>query len=262
MIPTIAKIYARLASSRSCVVKNLQALEPGARVSPASVDRIYDHFAFSLYEFFSGRRFDVRCGSPEFDSMPEYLRSRLGPTGAGQESRLLLGAHLGNWEIGMRTIVENGYRMSAIALGHSHPGIDQLFGELRRHPNLEMIDLGCGLRPFLRAIQQGRMLALVCDRDYTGNGVPVRMGEHQVFFPSGPARLYLQTKTPAVLCHALRESPDHFRFEVDPLDLDAFELKNVPGHVAVSQLIADRLLDIIHRHREQWGTFYDYFTPG
>ena len=73
-----------------------------------------------------------------------------------------------------------------------------------------MVPLSRSTRPMLAALRRGELVALIADRDLTGDGVPVTMFGHPTTLPAGPATLALRTERPLLMARVLRTGPERF----------------------------------------------------
>jgi lauroyl/myristoyl acyltransferase len=104
--------------------------------------------------------------------------------------------HVGNWDAGAAWLVSQGYQVTTIAERLKPEVLFDRFLEYRRALGMEILPLDNGsesMRGVMRALRAGRLVALVCDRDLTGHGLPVEMFGALAAMPGGPASLSLKT---------------------------------------------------------------------
>jgi lauroyl/myristoyl acyltransferase len=164
--------------------------------------------------------------------------------------------HVGNWDAGAAWLVSQGYQVTAIAERLKPEVLFDRFVEYRRALGMEILPLDNGsesMRGVLRALRAGRLVALVCDRDLTGHGLPVEMFGALAAMPGGPASLALKTGAallPSVVYHDQRGGRwvGAVRPEI------TVEPSGDPR--ADAQLLTQRLAKefegFIARHPEQW----------
>ena len=116
---------------------------------------------------------------------------------------LILSGHLGNWELLARCA---GSIMPATILGRRlrYPELDELIREWRGVGGNRLIDQDAGLRPCLRELREGRLMATLPDQD-VGRlaGVFVPFFGRPAYTPIGPAMLAVLARVPmqSVFCY-------------------------------------------------------------
>jgi KDO2-lipid IV(A) lauroyltransferase len=111
--------------------------------------------------------------------------------------------HMGNWDVAGRLFVLKGYRLVTVAEDLRPARLSALMMEHRRALGLEIMSLGDTtrvVRRLQRRLAQGWIVALLADRDLTGNGIEVEMFGARRRVPAGPARLSLATGAPLMVC--------------------------------------------------------------
>ncbi|HEY7463216.1 MAG TPA: hypothetical protein VH987_02085 [Candidatus Limnocylindria bacterium] len=119
--------------------------------------------------------------------------------------------HLGNFEPVGHFVASQG--LGGVApVEETEPS--ELFEFLRERrasgQGVEVVPLGRSFRPMLAALKQHQIVALVADRDLSGDGVPVTMFGHATTLPAGPATLALRTGKPLIMARVLRTAPERF----------------------------------------------------
>jgi len=203
---------------------------------------VFHHFACFLYEFFSRRKAKIRNENDLLHQIREIL------VAPGKKGALLLLPHLGNWEIALRWLLDQGYEVSAIAQKHSSPVVDRIFHELRDHPSLEVHPIESGARSCLRALKRQRVVALVCERDYTNQGLKVDFDDFSTHFPLGPSWLMGTGSWETVLVECRRLSLLEFEIQTIPF-LASGNLEDRTRQLALA------IYGIIRKSPEQWITF-------
>jgi lauroyl/myristoyl acyltransferase len=237
------------------VQRNLKVLRPQQNRDELE-KAVYLNFAFFLYEFFSGSMGTYQ----DENSLKKKVREQLGEP--NEQGTLLLIPHCGNWELTLRQLLSMGYTVTTVIMPHSHEDVNTFFHELRYHPNLETASLGNGMRACLRALSQKRIVALACERDYTGQGIELDMFGQQISFPKGPAWLMLRKQPPTFFVSCQRIKLNHFKVELIPMSLPEELPQNKEEAVYLtSQSIAQRVFQNIDENPEQWITFDHVFSP-
>lgn len=130
--------------------------------------------------------------------------------------------HLGNWDAAGRWMKAIGLPALAVAEEVKPRRLYDLFVELRNSIGMDVVGLSdpnVG-RTLAIALGEGRMIALVADRDFTGRGVEVEMFGRKRTIPAGPALLSLTTGAPLIVTPTYT-TPDGWRIEIrEPLSIE------------------------------------------
>jgi KDO2-lipid IV(A) lauroyltransferase len=118
----------------------------------------------------------------------EYLHDAV----ASDRGLVLALPHVGNWEAaGLRAAAE-GARVLAVAEALKNERIVQWFTSLRNMMDIDIVIARRGERvtaALLERLKSGGTVALLCDRDLKGSGVPVEFFGEETTFPAGPIAL-------------------------------------------------------------------------
>ena len=241
----LGRLYWALAfNSRKIVAQNLRLL--GTQKN--STFGVFHHFGLFLYEFFSLKKPIIY----EEEKLLQQFNQSFG--GPGEKGGLLLLPHLGNWELALRWILDQGYQVDTIAHQHSSPEIDEIFHNLRAHPHLKVHPLEQGGRACLKAIKQKRIVALACERDYTGQGEKVTFEDFSTHFPSGPTWLMRAKNCETKLIECKRLSLLKFEIQIHPFNLEGDPQDG-------TRQLAQAIYKLIRKHPLQWITFDPILKP-
>jgi len=169
--------------------------------------------------------------------------------------------HLGNFE-------PYGHFVAAHGLGGVAPVEEtnppELFEFLRARrasgKGVDVIPLSHAFRPMLAALRNNQIVALVADRDLTGDGLPVTMFGHATTLPAGPATLALRTGKPLVMARVLRTGPD--RFSVRATAVEAPRTGHTAADVAALTVALAALFEaaISEAPEQWWAAFQPFWT--
>lgn len=161
--------------------------------------------------------------------------------------------HVGNWELAGTLADDAGVRITAVAEALANRRLARWFIDLRAGINIEVV-LAEGLstmRALRTAIDQGRLIALVADRNIGGRGVEVEFFGEQTTLPAGPAVLAIRHR--AVLLPVVsffKQGAGHRVVVLAPIDDPG------PGHAnrmgSITQQLAHRFEDLIREAPTQW----------
>jgi phosphatidylinositol dimannoside acyltransferase len=204
--PALAHPLARVASRtwmatstarREQVARNLERIAAASAdrgVADASTDAVFDHYARYWYELFRLPHEDVTQLDTRVDCDGfEYLQA----AASGRRGVLLALPHLGNWDLAGAWLASRGYAVTAVAEPVDPPELFDWFVATRARIGIQVVRLGPDAASgALRALADERVVCLVCDRDITGDGVPVTFFGERTRLPGGPALLALRTGAP------------------------------------------------------------------
>ena len=110
--------------------------------------------------------------------------------------------HAGNWDVAGRWLQVRGYPITTVVEFLRPRRLFELFRDQRQTLGMDVVALGAGGSTAGRltsALKRNRLLALVADRDLTGNGLDVEMFGRPRKVPLGPAMLSVSTGAPVVI---------------------------------------------------------------
>jgi KDO2-lipid IV(A) lauroyltransferase len=163
--------------------------------------------------------------------------------------------HIGNHDLAGVFMAALGYPMSAV-FEPVPGGWAETFNRYRGATAMETIPVS-DRRAMARALLRHRMLALVSDRDVTGNGMLCPAFDSYRCYPKGAAVYTLRLKMPIVVAACLFDHRPGRR----PYNLYYRQLHFTPtGDMnadvsAFTMQIADALNNIIREHPDQWLVF-------
>ena len=105
--------------------------------------------------------------------------------------------HAGNWDHAGAYYCETGAPIVTVAEHLEPERLFKKFLEYRESLGMEVLDASArSLATLSQQLRQGRLIALVADRDLSKNGVNVSFFGHPARMPAGPAVLSIQTGAP------------------------------------------------------------------
>ena len=142
----------------------------------------------------------------------EQVRGRITLSGlqhvraAQVENRPIIVAlpHVGNWEMAGTLAEDAGVRITAVAEALANRRIAEWFTELRARLSIRVLlaEGPATMRALVSALREGRLVALVADRNIGGKGVEVDFFGERTSLPAGPAVLALRTGAVLLPCAA------------------------------------------------------------
>lgn len=169
---------------------------------------------------------------------------------------ILVTPHLGGWDFGGAWFASKGYKLTVVVEPLEPPELFEWFADMRRGIGLEIVPLGPSAgTTILRRLKEGRIVALVSDRDLTGTGVPVTFFGEETTLPSGPATLALRTGAALLPVAVYFEGREGHRGVVRP-PVDVVRTGSFREDVQrVMQAVAHEFEELIRVAPSQWHLF-------
>jgi KDO2-lipid IV(A) lauroyltransferase len=118
--------------------------------------------------------------------------------------------HMGAWEVAAAYLAREGIFMSAVAEVLDPPELFDWFVKRRADLGLTVVPLGGGSASILlQRLRGGGTVALLCDRDVTGDGISVEFFGETTRVPAGPAVLALRSGAALLPCAVYSEAHNH-----------------------------------------------------
>ena len=164
-------------------------------------------------------------------------------------------AHLGNWEAAGARSTAEGMTVLAVAEALSNRLIVDWFVKVRNEMHIDVViaEKGASVtKTLIKRLREGGAIALLCDRDLTGKGVPVEFFGEVTTLPAGPVALADRTGADLVPLGAyFHDGPGHFFRVFEPIQIpdgDTAEERVAAG----TQLLAHALEEMIRHAPTQW----------
>jgi phosphatidylinositol dimannoside acyltransferase len=183
-------------------------------------------------------------------------RGHLDAAVAAGRGTIFASPHLGNWDAGGAWLAASGYPATAVVERLRPAELYERFAAYRRALGLELLPLDDGsetMRGVLRALRAGRVVGLVCDRDLTGGGLPVRLFGAATVMPGGPASLALRTGATLLPCAVYQDRRrGHWHAVIRPPLRPGPSGDSRADVQALTQRLADEFERLIARAPDQW----------
>ena len=231
-----------------------QGILPSRQILDGCARKTFQYFGKYLADFIRFRKLSP-AGVRENISIQglEHLEA----IRASKRGAILLTAHYGNWELGGAFIASMGIPVHAVVRPVASPALERVFQYFRERRGLKVIPLAQAGTGILKALKRGEAVALVGDRDFTGNGHPHSFFGRDVSLPRGAAWFAHRTGVPITMGFATRAPDDSFILRMHPPIDPARE----PSEEAIQAKIVAIMEDTIARDPCQWFIF-DPFWPG
>lgn len=161
--------------------------------------------------------------------------------------------HLGAWEWAAFWLTQvQDIPVTTVVEQIEPPELAAWFTDLREQLGMEIVPLGPESGPrVLKALADGRLVSLLCDRDIAGGGVEVEFFGERTTLPAGPATLALRTGVALVPSTCFFEGDRHRGVVLPPLDTSRHG-KLRDDVARVTQDLAHALEHLIRLAPEQW----------
>lgn len=215
----------------------------------------FRHFSYSIVDFFhipNLTRDNLGSFVAEVRGL-EHVK-RLQEQGQGG---IFMTVHMGSWELGGAAMGFYGVPITAAALRHKDPRIDEIFTNTRLKGNIEIVHLGGALAKLEEALTRGRFIGLLSDRDVKGTGLRLPFFGASARMPTGHAKLALRTG--AAILPATTYRVRDFRIVIDirePLIVDAEN----ETEESLTLRCASQLEELIRAHPDQWLSFFNLWS--
>ncbi len=179
---------------------------------------------------------------------------------AAGRGAVLATAHIGNWDSGGRWVA-NRWPLTVVVEVLRPRMLFDRFVAHRRGLGMTIVPLergGDATGRCMSDLADGKLIALVCDRDMSRSGVEVKMFGRRTKMPPGPAVLALRSGAPLIpACIYQQEDGAWNAMVMAPIKLEDPEAPDtVP---IVTQRLADAFEELIGAHPEQWHVYSRYW---
>lgn len=219
------------------VYKNLNKIE-----AKKLVFATYTNFARLIYEFLI---LPTINRSNVFEYVKIIHKKRFDNAFKRGKGVIVLTAHLGNWELGAGVLGILGYSPTAIALPQAAPYTRNFFTGRRKSAGVETVYITDGLKPVLAALKQGKVIATLGDRTYSGHTVRANFFDTTLEFPAGTFTLAEHTGAPIIPAFCVREFARNGKYFI------YFEPELIGG----AQEWASILERYVRKYTTQWFVF-------
>lgn len=175
---------------------------------------------------------------------------------------LLVGSHLGDWEIAGIALANRGYRLSAVSETLGNERINRMAIRSRAARGIQLIPMEYALKRVYGALRRNEAVGLVIDRPLPPDeGVSVEFFDQRISWPAGPAVLALRTGARIVTGYLVHNEGDDYIGEIFP----PLEYETTGDQDADVQRITQQLVSIqeslIRRYPDQWFMFRRMWPP-
>lgn len=192
----------------------------------------------------------------EFENYTDFLDLLNSDTGV-----IMIGAHVGNWEIGVPFFDEYAKKINIVMYDNEHERIKAILEKNQTAQTFKVIAVNKDnfnhVFEISKALNNKEYICFQGDRYINEEKVlESTLLNKKADFPLGPFLLASKMKTPVVFYFAMRESGMTYRFYFYLADLN-YDSKE--GSQILLNQYTSILDDILHRYPEQWFNYYDFW---
>lgn len=201
--------------------------EKGESSRRAIEKQVFEHLGLGLAELLllSGRHRASMLARLEVVGLEHLDRAR---ESAGGKGAIVIGPHLGNWELGAAKLTALGVPVAAVYRGLRNPALERAVRRVRAgaeaaeaEQGLSTLQIPMGRRAgvqFIRALSAGRhVLVLLDQRAHADEGILVRFFGHPASTRAGPLKLAARSGAPVLLAFAQRDADGrNHRLTIEP----------------------------------------------
>jgi len=216
----------------------------------ATARRLFFHYVLNVLDLLRVPVFRRRVTSlVEFD--PRLVDQLM----AKDRGAIAVTGHIGNHDLAGVFMAASGYPMSAV-VEPVPGGWAKTYNRYRGATAMKTIPM-FDRSAMVEALQQRRLLALVSDRDLTGNGILCPAFDSYRHYPRGAAAYSLRFQAPLIVAGMVfQHKPGRRPYRLVYKSLEFSTTGDLNADVtALTQLIAAELNAIIRRFPDQWLVF-------
>lgn len=234
---------------RETVIYNLSPVIAEKNKIKRYAKEVFVNFAYYLVDFF-------RYSKLNKDFIKKYIEleglDNLNKALAQGKGVIILAAHLGNYELAGAVLSLLGYPLSVVALSHKNKRVNRFFEGQRQRVGMKVIPTGATIRSCFSVLKSGDMLALLGDKNFSGEGIKLDMFSRQAYFPRGIAFFALKTGAPIVPVFLVRKDKKFYHLICEkPIVYD----KEQEDEVSIIKKCNLVLEKYIKKYPQQWYMF-------
>ena len=177
---------------------------------------------------------------------------------AARRGAVLVSAHFGRFERLSHYLGHLGFTITLPVERLDPPALFDLVRRLRQRPTFTLVPHDAALRPALRALAAGEIVAFFADWDPSGQGTEVEFFGWPARLPGGPAYIARRAGVPIFVGFSVPDAqPDSYCVALDP-PFDVPRTDDLDADVRqATQAVARAFERRIAARPEQWVLFHD-----
>ena len=215
----------------------------------------YRFFGGVILEYLSLPRIPPRRMS-EFVTLEgmDVLRAAL----AEGRGAMVMGGHLGNWEMVAPTLAASGLPISIYVGGQRNFMVDRAMNAIRAARGSRIIGKG-NPRGLVRALKERDAIAIIADHHEPAQRYFVAYFGQPVSAAPGPAQLLLRSGAAMLMTNCIREGRFRYRAQFVRLPLPPPTGDEERDILAITQVYFSALEEAVRRHPEQYFWMHRHF---
>ena len=248
--------YYFVKKDRDAVIYNLRPIIKDKTKIKSCAKEVFINFAYYLVDFFRYFKLDKKF-------IDKYVRfqglENLDKAYSNNKGVIVIGAHLGNYELAGAIAALLGYPLSAVVLPHKDERTNRFFDNNRMRTGMKVITLGSAAKGCLKTLRRGELIALLADRDFSGSKLKVKIFSKHAYLPRGIAFFAAKTDAAVVPGFLVRENKYFYKlvFE-EAISFDNIDKKDEMAIINKYKPILEKYIEM---YPNQWYLFEKYWLP-
>jgi predicted LPLAT superfamily acyltransferase len=180
---------------------------------------------------------------------------------------ILIGAHVGNWEIAGQLLKRIETKVHIVMLDAEHQKIKELLNDVMKEKRMSIISITNSYDHLFiieEALKNGEFIAIHGDRFLTGaKTVACNFFGKEAQFPTGPFYMASKFKAPVCFVSAIKKSRYHYQFNATKPEILPF-----PSHLKTRNRDLEKLVEpyvenlelIVLENPTQWFNYYSFWN--
>lgn len=170
----------------------------------------------------------------------------------GMEGVLLIGAHLGNWELLAPTLVHLGKRLAGVVRPLDNPGLNAVVDAHRRAAGFHTIPKANAGNEMIRLLREGWAVGVLIDQNPRQNGVPSTFFGKPCWSTIAPVMIATRARVPVVpACVVRREDGSYVHEFGEPIEM--VRTGGLHEDILVNtQRCQDAIEAMVRKYPDQW----------
>lgn len=180
---------------------------------------------------------------------------------------ILIGAHIGNWEIAGHLLKRIDTKVHILMLDAEHQKIKELLSDVLKEKQMNIIPIKDSyehLYAIEDALRKGEFIAMHGDRFLEGvKTIKCSFLNKEASFPTGPFYMASKFKVPVSYVSAIKTSKYNYTFRATKPEILAFPARLKTRNKDLKKIIEPyvaNLENIIREAPTQWFNFYDFWN--
>ncbi len=203
----------------------------------------------------------AKCFTFDFDG-EENLRQIV----SGGRGGLLVGAHMGNWEVAGQLLERIDTRINLVMYEAEHEQIKAILDDVLIKKNLNVIPIKddfTHLFKLAEAFENKEIVVMHGDRFLPGTSTLfLNFMNHQAQFPTGPVYLAAKHQVPVSFVYTLKERLNHYHFFATPAKVYPYPANLKTRKQLITVMVEEYVKAtevIVKKYPTQWFNYYPFW---